>query len=282
MTPKFCRIAVTVENMQSFTEEAERLLGTKFVVPTLIEQLYPDAGFKVMFGDHGLEPIQPAPGGTDFTTNGRLIEVAIDVDDAEAARAKLEAAGYKFVADSYLPVPDAHEYLFGRDFHGVPFLVCTAGDNEAQMRSQGPFDFLEDAAPPKIARVTLVVDDAAAAAADLERFMGMSFVETDAGGFGRKAMGGTHRVRLIEGPSAVLQGVELPLASIDFIVADVEAVRHRFEQAGYAVRQTIDLSGGGSGYYFGETVQGMPVSIFPASADAELRAPRALSEMVAA
>jgi hypothetical protein len=274
MIPKFCRIAVTVEDMASFTQEAERLLGTKFVVPTLIEQLYPEAGFKVMFGEHGLEPIQPAPGGTGFAENGRLIEVAIDVDDAEAARAKLEDAGYKFVADSYLPAPDTHEYLFGRDFHGVPFLVCTAGDNEVQMRSQGPFDFLEDAAPPKIARVTLVVEDAAAAAADLERFMDMTFVETDPDGFGRKALGGAHRVRLIEGPSDLLDGVELPLASIDFIVPDAEAVRERFEQAGYAVRKTIHLSGGGTGYYFGETIQGMPVSIYPISADAELRTPR--------
>jgi len=280
MIPKFCRIAVVVDDMRSFTAEAERLLGTKFVVPTLIEQLYPDAGFKVMFGEHGLEPIEAAPGGPSFAENGRLIEVAIDVDDAEKVRAKLEGAGYKVVADSYLPVPDAHEYLFGRDFHGLPFLVCTAGDNEAQMRSQGPFDFLEDAAPPKIARVTLVVEDATAAAADLERFMGMSFVETDPQGFGRRALGGTHRVRLIEGPSALLDGVERPLASIDFVVADVEAVRARFEQAGYAVRKTIDLQDGGSGYYFGETLQGMPVAIYPVSADAELRTPRALSQAV--
>lgn len=282
MIPKFCRIAVTVEDMASFTQEAGRLLGMRFVVPTLIEQLYPDAGFKVMFGEHGLEPIQAAPGGTGFAGNGRLIEVAIDVDDAETRRAMLEEAGYKVVADSYLPVPGTHEYLFGREFHGVPFLVCTAGDNEAQMRSDGPFDFLEDAAPPKIARVTLVVEDAEAAAADLGRFMGMTFVETDPGGFGRKALGGTHRVRLIEGPSALLDGIELPLASIDFVVADVEATREKFEQAGYAVRKTIALAGGESGYYFGETIDGMPVSIYPVAADAELRAPRAISEVVTA
>lgn len=278
MIPKFCRIAVIVDDMDAFVAESERLLGTKFVVPTLIEQLYPDAGFKVMFGEHGLEPIQAAPGGPDFAAGGRLIEIAIDVDDAEAARAKFEAAGYQFVADSYLPAPDKHEYLFGRDFHGVPFLVCTAGDNEAQMRSQGPFDFLEDAAPPKIARVTLVVEDAAALAADLERFTGMTFVETDPDGFGRKALGGTHRVRLIEGPSALLEGVELPLASIDFVVDDVKAVRDRFEQAGYKVRKTITLANGDSGYYFGETIHRMPVSIYPISADPELRTPRALAE----
>jgi hypothetical protein len=80
------------------------------------------------------------------------------------------------------------------------------------------------------------------------------------------------------------RGLELPLASINFIIADVEAVRDRSEQACYTVRKTIDLDlgGGGSGYYFGETVPGMPVSIHPVSADAELRAPRALPEPVAA
>jgi hypothetical protein len=62
----------------------------------------------------------------------------------------------------------------------------------------------------------------------------------------------------------------------------VEATRARFEDAGYAVRLTFDLSSGGVGYYFGETVQGMPVSIYPVSADAELRAPRELTEAVGA
>jgi hypothetical protein len=273
MLPRFCRIAIAVDNMESFTQEAERLLGTKFVTPTLIEQLYPDAGFKVMFGEHGLEPIEAAADGTGFAGNGKLIEIAIDVDDAEAVRAKLESAGHNYVTDSYLPVPDAHEYLFGRDFHGIPLLICTAGDNEAQMRSQGPFDFLDDAAPPKIARVTLVVEDAAAAMADFQRLIGAHFVETDPAGFGRKAFGGAHRLRLIEGPSVLLDGVERPLASIDFIVADVEQVKSRFESAGHAVRYSIPLSSGGHGYYFGETVQGMPVAIYPTTADAELRTP---------
>jgi catechol 2,3-dioxygenase-like lactoylglutathione lyase family enzyme len=280
VTPKFCRIAVLVDDMDAFTREAGELLGARFVVPTLIEQLYPDAGFKVTFGEHGLEPIQQGADGIGFAKDGRLIEIAIDVGDAETVRAKLEGAGYHYVADSYLPEPDAHEYLFGRDFCGIPFLVCTAGDNEAQMRSQGPFNYLEDAPPPKIARVTLIVEDAAAVASDLEKYLGMRFVETDAGGFGRKALGGTHRVRLIEGPSELLDGVERPLASIDFVVDDVEAARRRFEEAGYKVRHSIPLSSGGHGYYFGETVQAMPVSLYPIAADAELRDPRAISEPV--
>lgn len=276
MTPKFCRIAVLVDDMDAFTREVGQLLGARFVVPTLIEQLYPDAGFKVMFGEHGLEPIQQGPGGIGFAKDGRLIEVAIDVDDAEAVRVKLGAAGYPYVADSYLPEADAHEYLFGRDFCGIPFLVCTVGDNEAQMRSQGSFHYLEDAPPPKIARVALVVADAAAVAVDLEKYLDMHFVETDADGFGRKALGGTHRVRLIEGPSGLLSGIERPLASIDFVVDDIEAARGRFEEAGYRVRHSIKLASGGTGYYFGETVQAMPVSLYPMAADVELREPRAL------
>ncbi len=282
MTPKFCRIAVLVDDMDSFTREVGGLLGTRFVVPGLIEQLYPDAGFKVTFGEHGLEPIQPGPDGLGFGGDGRLIEIAVDVDDVETRRAKLEAGGYNFVADSYLPAPDTHEYLFGRDFCGVPFLICTAGDNEVQMRSEGPFNYLDDAPPPKIARVTLVVDDAAAVAADLDEYLGMRFVETDPDGFGRKALGGAHRVRLIEGPSALLDGIERPLASIDFVVKDVEATRRQFEEAGYPVRHSITLRSGATGYYFGSTVQAMPVSIYPIAADAELRSPGTIAEPIGA
>jgi hypothetical protein len=89
-------------------------------------------------------------------------------------------------------------------------------------------------------------------------------------------------VRLVDGASALLDGVERPLASIDFVVDDVEATRRRFEEAGYKVRHSIPLSSGGHGYYLGETVQAMPVSLYPIAADAELRDPRAISESVAA
>src|SRR3546814_8659773 len=84
------------------------------------------------------------------------------------------------------PAPNAHEYLFGRDFHGLPLMVCTAGDNEIQMRVDGPFRALDDAVAPKIGCVTLVVDDLGKAAADLGRFFDMSFVETDPAGLGER------------------------------------------------------------------------------------------------
>lgn len=268
--PKFCRLALRVDDIDRFREEVSRLLGISFLVPGLIEELYPDAGFKVLFGEHGIEPIQPAPEGLGFGSDGKLIEIAIDVVDAEKVKADLEAAGYMPTATSWLPVPAVNEYLFGRDFHGVPFLACTEGVNEAQLRSQGPFDALDDARPPKIGRVTVVVEDADALAADLKRFYDMDFVELDPTGFGRRALGGTHRVRLIEGPSALVEGIERPLASVDILHGDVEGARARFEQAGFAVQHSIPLASGGTAYFFGETVEGMPITLYPVTADAEL------------
>lgn len=270
MVPKFCRMAWRVDDIDSFTDTLDRLLGTEFHEPGVIAQLYPDAGFKVRFGEHGIEPIQPGPEGLAFANDGRLIEIAIDVADAESVRARLEDAGYKPTAISYLPVPDVNEYLFGRDFHGVPFLACTEGVNEAQVRSERHFDALADAAPPKIACVTVVVDDADAVARDLKKFYDMDFVEADPAGFGRRALIGTHRVKLIEGPSAMLDGMEGPLASIDMLHGDVEAARQRFEDAGYEVKHKRELSSGGTAYFFGETVEKFPITIYPATADAEI------------
>jgi hypothetical protein len=265
--PKFCRVAIVVDDMPSFTAEAGRLLGTGFVRPLLDEAF---DNFTVMFGEHGLEPISIEGEGVTFAQDGSLIEVAIDVADAKATKAKLAEGGYTPIVDNFLPAPAASEYLFGRDFHGLPVMVCTAGDNETQMREQGPFAALDDAPLPKIGCVTLVVDDVAKAAADLKRYFGMSFVETDPAGLGRKAMVGAHRVKLVEGASSMRDGVERPLAAIDFMHDDVEAARERFVAAGYPVLHARSLASGGKAYYFGATVQGMPVSLYPAAADAEI------------
>ncbi len=269
--PKFCRLALRVDDIDAFRDQVSHLLGTSFLVPALIEEVYPDAGFKVLFGEHGIEPIQPAPEGLGFGSDGKLIEIAIDVVDAEKVRADLEAAGYMPTATSWLPVPAVNEYLFGRDFHGIPFLACTEGVNEAQLRSQGSFATLDDAAPPKIGRVTVVADDVDALAADLKRFYDMDFVEVDPEGFGRRALGGTHRVKLVEGPSPLVAGIERPLVSVDILHHDVEGARGRFEQAGFAVRHSIPLASGGTAYHFGETVEGMPITLYPVTADAELQ-----------
>lgn len=270
MTPKFCRMAWRVDDMATFTQAMSDLLGFRFFTPGLIAELYPDAGFKVMFGEHGVEPIQPGPDGLAFAADGRLIEIAIDVADADSVRDRLAAAGYQPTAVSYLPVPAVNEYLFGRDFHGIPLLACTEGVNEAQIRSELPFDALDDAKPPKIGCVALVHDDIDALAADLKRFYDMDFVAVDPAGFGRRALCGTHRVRLVEGPSALLDGIEGPLASIELMHGDVEGARARLESAGYAVRQSRPLVSGGTAYYFGATVEGFPLTLYPQSADAEM------------
>jgi hypothetical protein len=271
MVPKLCRMAWKVEDMDSFTRDMSELVGAKFFTPGLIAEVYPNADFKVMFGEHGIEPIQPGAKGLGFGgDDSKLIELAIDVADAEVVRAKLEGAGYKPTGISWLPVPAVNEYLFGPEFHGVPFLACTEGVNEQQIRSELPFDALDDAAAPKMACATVVVDDAAAFTADLKKFYDMDFIETDPAGFGRLALVGTHRVKIIEGPSALLADRESRLASVDLLVGDVEATKAKFEAKGFAVKHTRPLASGGKAYYFGATVQGLPLTLYPVSADAEI------------
>lgn len=270
MVPKFCRMAWRVEDMDSFTQAMGALLGLKFFTPGIIAELYPDAGFKVMFGEHGVEPIQPGPEGLPFAEGDPLIEIAVDVADAESVLARMTAAGHLPIATSYLPVPKVNEYLFGPDFHGIKFLACTEGVNEAQVRSELPFDALDDAAAPKIGCMTVVCANIDALAADLTRFFDMEFQETDPAGLGARALCGTHRVRLIEGPSALLDGTQGALASVDMMHDDVEGARERLEAAGFAVRHARALKSGGHAYYFGPTVAGFPLTLYPEMADAEM------------
>jgi len=263
-------MAWRVDDIDTFNRRMGDLLGLKFFTPGLIAELYPEAGFTVMFGEHGIEPIQPGPEGLAFAEGDRLIEIAIDVADADAVLARMTAAGHQPIATSWLPVPAVNEYLFGRDFHGIQFLACTEGVNEAQVRSELPFAALDDAAPPKIGCVTVISPDIDALAADLTRFYDLAFREIDPAGLGQRALSGTHRIRLIEGPSALLEGIGGALASVDMIHGDVEGARARLEAAGFKVRQARALASGGHAYYFGETVEGFPLSLYPAEADAEI------------
>jgi hypothetical protein len=265
--PKFCRISIVVDDMPRFTAEAGRLLGIQFVRPKLAATF---EGFTVMFGEHGLQPISIETNSLAFARDGNLIHFAIDVADARATKAKMAEGGYMPIVENFLPAPASWEYLFGRDFHGLPLMICTAGDNETQMREQGPFAELDGAPPPKIGCVTLKVDDVAGAAGDLNHYFGMNFVETDPAGVGRKALVGRHRVKLVEGPSSILDGVELPLVAVDFMHNNVEAARERFVAAGYPVRRERQLASGSRAYYFGPTVQGMPVSLYAPADDAEI------------
>lgn len=270
MVPKFCRMAWRVDDMDDFTRRMGELFGFTFFTPGLIAEVYPDATFKVCFGEHGIEPIQPGAEGLGFAEGDPLIEIAVDVADADSVRARLKAAGHEPIAISYLPVPAVDEYLFGRDFHGIQFLACTEGVNEAQIRSELPFAALDDAKPPKVGCVTLVSADIDALAASLKLCYDMEFHPFDPAGLGRRGLSGTHRVRLIEGPSAVLDGNESALVSVDIVHHDVEAARATLEAAGYPVRHRQQLASGGFAYFFGPTVQGFPLSIYPEAADAEM------------
>jgi catechol 2,3-dioxygenase-like lactoylglutathione lyase family enzyme len=266
-TPKFCRIAIVVDDMRSFISQAQSLLGIPFVRPKLDEQF---VGFHVMFGEHGLEPIELET-EMPFAKDGRLIEVAIDVQKADETRLLLERGGYRPIVTNFLPVPAANEYLFGRDFHGLPLMVCTAGDNEAEMRAQGPFLALDEAPLPKIGCVSVVVDDLERAAADFTKFFGMRFVPADPAGLGERALVGPHRLKLVAGPSpAMAAHYEMPLAAIEFMVEDLAAAAARFTSAGHRVLHERSLDSGRKTLYFGAAIQRMPVGLYCAADDDEV------------
>lgn len=268
-TPAMCRIAVVVDDAKAFVTDAEALLGLRFVSPDLDEQF---TAFSVAFGEHGLMAIELHE-DVPFARDGRLIEVAIDVASADSTKELLVAGGYRPLVTNHLPAPDADEYLFGRDFHGIPLMVCTAGDNETQMRVQGPFRELEQTPMPKIDRVTLAVDNLHPVAADFTRFFDMRFVPADPEGLGGEALTGPHRIKLVERSRSGLEAqFQPPLASIDLMVDDVEAQRGRLEAAGYAVLHRHRLADGFA-YYFGSAFHGVPLTIYPAAADSEFSKP---------
>jgi hypothetical protein len=264
--PKFCRIAVVVDDLDAFTRDAAALLGLHFVSPKLDEQF---TAFSVAFGEHGLMGIQPHE-ELPFASQGRLIEVAMDVTSADATTDRLVAGGYQPVVTNFLPAPAANEYLFGRDFHNIPLMVCTAGDNEMQMREQGPFAELELAPLPKVGAVTLMVENMADTARDLERFFDMTFVPCDPMGLGTAGLSGAHRVRLVEGHSPFRAEFHPPLASIDLIYEDVERQRAMLEKSGFSLSERA-LRSGGHAYYLGSSFHNVPITLYPASADQELR-----------
>jgi hypothetical protein len=264
--PKFCRVAMVIDDLDAFVVDGRNLLGMDFVSPALDEQF---TAFSVQFGQHGLMGIQPHV-ELPFTSEGRLIEVAVDVADADKTRDLLAEAGYEPVVANRLPEPDADEYLFGRDFHGIPFMVCTRGHNEAQMRLQGPFLELEEAPYPKVASVVLSVDSIDAVAADLTRIFGMAFVEGSARGLGTRALTGRHRVTLVEGPSALSGHFAPPLAAVNIATDAVEETRARFEAAGLPVLHATELKTGGHAYYFGNGFHDIPLCVHPSGADAEM------------
>jgi hypothetical protein len=150
-------------------------------------------------------------------------------------------------------------------------MVCTAGDNEAEMRAQGPFRALDDAPLPKIGCVSVVVDDLDRAAADMTKFFGMRFAPTDPAGLGERALVGPHRVKLVAGPArAMAAQYEMPLAAIEFMVEDLTAAAARFTAAGHPVLHERLLKSGRKSLYFGAAIQRMPVGLYSVADDEEV------------
>ncbi|CAH0356868.1 hypothetical protein [Sphingobium sp. CECT 9361] len=264
--PKFCRVAVAIDDLAAFEADGKSVLGLDFYSPEVDAHF---TTFSVAFGEHGLLAISP---NTDVPfIQSKLIEVAIDVENATESHDKFVAAGYQPIVVNRLPTPDADEYLFGREFHNIPFMVCNRGDNEAEARVQIPSFRELDAAPfPKVTSVTLAVDDIDAVASDLSALFDMQFVEGDPQGLGTRALTGRHRVTLVQGGSTLASQFEAPLAAVNIGYDDVEAAKDRLEAAGYPVLYQQAMKSGGTAYHFGKAFHGMPLFIHPSSADAEM------------
>jgi hypothetical protein len=262
-----CRVAVVIDRLEPFKKEAVELLDLTFVRPVIDAQF---TAFSVEFGEHGLMGIEFHE-EVAFGSGGRLIEVAVDVANADRTKDILTAAGYQPVVVNPLPAVNANEYLFGRDFHGIPLMVCTAGDNEKQMRVQGPFRELDAAPLPKVGCVTVRVKSVDKVAADLERYFGMKFIASDPAGLGTKALTGEHRIKLVEGAAGGMEAhFQGELAAIEIMSNDVASTRKRMEKAGYPVVHRRVLRSGAEAYYFGSAFHSVPLSIYPASADGEI------------
>lgn len=272
--PKLCRVALAIDDLAAFEADARALLKLDLVSPLLDEQF---TEFSVLFGEHGIMGIRPHV-EVPFVSQGKLIEVAIDVEDAPATRALLAASGYEPAVVNHLPEPNADEYLYGKEFAGVPFMVCTRGDNEAQMRVQGPFRELEEAPFPKLASVVLTVEDIERTAADLAHHFGMESTECAPRGLGTRAVTGHHRITLVEGPSELSEHFASPLAALVIAADAVEAMRARLEGADMPVIHSCSLRTGGTAYYFGSAFHGIPLLIHPATADGEMISAQAATE----
>jgi hypothetical protein len=260
---RFCRIAYTVDDIDRNVAALKDLFDMEsqfvgFVPPSI----------RVAIGEHGVEPIQLIERWPVFETLPLpLIEVALAVDDAEKCKAILSKAGYEPLVVSHLPKPNADEYLYG-DIDGLPIMVCTDGDNEAQL---APFIDLENAAPPKIGCVTVVVDSVDRVAADFGRFFDMEFVETDPKGLGTRALVGAHRLRIVEKPDPAVRPHLLgPLLSMDIIVENPESVRARLEQAGIPRVARWALRSGRTGDFFGNGLDRVPIAVYDVRDEAEL------------
>lgn len=235
-----------------------------------------DFPLKVGIEEHGLEPLQPlAPIFADYDIRVPILEIALEVDDAEATKARLEKAGIGPVRPNYIPVSNTYEYHFGASgFHGIPIMVCTIGDNEADWAGKfgKTIRDIKTAPAPKLGMVTVEVDSIDKVAADFEHFYDMYFLPDNASGLGKRAVVGSHGVRLVEQPVAELRGhYPPPIVTTEIAVNDVEAVRRGFEKAGMPVLLGRKIKSGRKVYYFGNCLTGLPFGAYDIADDAEMR-----------
>jgi len=260
---RLCRVAYLVDDIEASSAHFGEVLGFQFRTVDVGE-----APLKVHIGEHGFEALQ-STGFSFAPIEGRFIEVALAVNDAEKCKADMLAMGIEVLFPNHIPETGHDEYLFKPDFHGLPLMVAFEGDQEATL---APFETLEDAPTPKLGCCAVLVDDLDAAIADFGRVFDMAFVPTDPQGLGARAAVGKHRVKLIQRGAtdfaAEFVGV---LAALEVMYDDVEAQRAKMEAAGLKVLHERTLGSGRKAYYFGAQFEGLPIGIYAAADDAEVR-----------
>lgn len=172
---RLCRVAYLVDDINASAERFGEVLGFQFRTVDVGE-----APLKVQIGEHGFEALQ-STGFSFAPIEGRFIEVALAVNDAETCKTAMLAMGIDVLFSNNIPETGNDEYLFKPQFHGLPLMVAFEGDQEATL---APFQTLEDAPTPKLGCCAVLVDDLDAAIADFERFFDMAFVPVDAQALG--------------------------------------------------------------------------------------------------
>jgi hypothetical protein len=260
-TTQLCRVGFLVADIKRCEARFGEVLGLEFRTLDL-----GDIPLKVMLGESGFEPMQ-STGMTFGPIAGPFVELGLAVKDVEACKNKLMESGFEPIVSVPLPIAESFEYLFGPAFHGIPVMVNTIGDLEAE---QAPFLSLAEAALPKLGRCSLLVDDLGQAVADFGKFYDMAFVPADPSGLGRRAAVGSHRIRLIErGPGDFEAAFRGPLASIEIAYDNVEAQRDKFASAGIEPLHATKFKSGRNAYYFGAQFEDLPFGIYAAADDAE-------------
>ena len=265
---RFCRVAWIVEDIDAVERQLKDLLGLSMRFGDIATDV-----IKAGIEEHGLEPIQLfVPAAQLPFMNGLpypLVEVALAVDDCENNHRLLAADGIVPSFTSPLPSVESREHLYAHGFDGLPVMVCTDGENERMME---PFRDLEAAPPPKVGVVTMSVESIDAIVPRFAKYFGMKFVETDPAGFGKRAVVGGHRIKLVEGADpALTRHAMQPLLAVEMMFDNPEEIRERLQAAGFPVLHQREFKSGRKGWFFGKVIAGLPLAICHTADDAEAR-----------